>query len=614
MYYVHSLPWNQGLTLHLKIWYFCPNSSDINTMKSTIYILVLGLLTIWGCQPEKSPQSLNRNPEELVIRLEAEPDQLNPLLKTNAYAAQVLEGVFSYLLTIDHNTFELLPYAVKSLPQINPIESGPLKGGLSYTFEILEEATWDDGTPMTGNDYVFSLKAALHPEVPAQHIRPYLNFIKDVQVDDSNSKIFTVYTAEPYILGLAAIGNSVQLLPAHHYDPNGWLTNIPFSVFTDESQLKKELSNNNNLHQFATDFTSEKYSRNPASVQGSGPYRLTSWEGGQQITLERKKDWWGDRALNKNQALRALPQKIIYKPIINTGTAIAALKSEEIDVLTKIDPANFNDLLNDGNLNQKYHFETPLSLVYYFIALNTQDIILSDRAVRQAIAYAIDIDEIIDKLYNGNAQRTISPVIPSASYYNSNIEPYPFNPNQSEKLLEQAGWSDSDGDGYFDKVIRGKKEKLEIRLAIPANSENARNLGILVQDNAKLAGISIVLEPKEGAVLLADWRNRSYQMTLSGSTISPDFWDPKQRLHSEGDNRTGFGNQYTDDLIDAIRITQDEKIRTEKYMELQEILHDEVAHIYLFVPTERLAIHKRYEPVTTPLAPGFVSHLLKLRE
>lgn len=583
-------------------------------MKSTYYIIIIGLLLVLGCQSEGSKQSFNRNPEELIIRLEAEPDQLNPLLKTNAYAAQVLDGVFSYLLTIDHNTFELLPYAVKSLPQINPIESGPLKGGLTYTFEILEEAIWDDGTPITGNDFVFSLKAALHPEVPAQHIRPYLNFIKEVKVDATNPKKFIVYTAEPYILGLAAIGNSVQLLPAHHYDPEDWLSEIPFNVFTDESLLEKELSNNNNFHQFATNFIGDKFSRDPASIQGSGPYRLISWEAGQQIVLERKKNWWGDSVMERNPALRALPQKIIYKPIINTGTAIAALKSEEIDVLTKIDPANFQDLLRDPAFNQKYHLETPLSLIYYFIALNTQDPILSDRTVRQAIAYAIDIDEIIEKLYNGNAQRTISPVIPSASYYNSNIEPYSFNPNQSENLLVQAGWSDSDGDGYFDKIIQGKKENLEVRLAIPANSENARNLGILVQDNAKLAGISIVLEPKEGAVLLSDWRNRSYQMTLSGSTISPDFWDPKQRLHSEGDNRTGFGNQYTDDLIDDIRITQDERIRTEKYMELQKILHKEVAHIYLFVPTERLAIHKRYDPVTTPLAPGFVSHLLKLRE
>lgn len=583
-------------------------------MKSTFYILSIGLLFTYGCQSDESSKSFNRNPKELVIRLEAEPDQLNPLLKTNAYAAQVLDGIFSYLLTIDHNTFELLPYAVKSLPQIKPIEEGPWKGGLTYAFEILEEASWDDGTPITGNDYVFSLKTALHPEVPAQHIRPYLTFIKDVLVDSINPKKFTVYTGEPYILGLAAIGNSIQLLPTHLYDPEGWLSNIPFAIFTDETQLEKELSNNQNLQQFASYFTQEKFSRAPESIQGSGPYRLVSWETGQQIVLERKKEWWGDQAKDKNPVLRALPEKIIYKPIINTGTAIAALKSEEIDVLTKIDPANFQDLLNDPTLNQKFHFKTPLSLIYYFIALNTQDGLLSDRNVRQAIAYAVDIDEIIEKLYNGNAQRTISPVIPSASYYNSNIEPYSFNPNKSEELLEQVGWTDSDGDGYYDKIIQGKKEKLEVRLAIPANSENARNLGILVQDNAKLAGISIVLEPKEGAVLLADWRNKNYQMTLSGSTISPDFWDPKQRLHSEGDNRTGFGNQYTDDLIDAIRVTQDEKMRTEKYMELQNILHEEVAHIYLFVPTERLAIHKRYEPITTPLAPGFVSHFLKLRE
>jgi len=224
------------------------------------------------------------------------------------------------------------------------------------------------------------------------------------------------------------------------------------------------------------------------------------------------------------------------------------------------------------------------------------------------------VDEVIEKLYDGYAQRTVSPMLPTAKYYNSNIEPYKFNPNKAKELLKNEGWEDTDNNGIVDKIVMGKKEELSINLAIPANSENARNIGLLFQDNAKMAGINLILEAKEGSVLLADWRQKNYEITISGSTISAFSWDPKQRYHTEGDNRTGFGNAYTDNLIDELRTTKDEDKRFKNYQEIQQIMHDEVAHLYLFVPTERIAIHKRFDPVPSPLAPGYVTGLLKLKD
>jgi peptide/nickel transport system substrate-binding protein len=576
---------------------------------TTMRVLFLLTLFLYSCSDSENSSQFKRNDNSVIIRLEADPDQLNPVLKTNAYSAQVLDGIFSFLLSVDPYTFELLPQVAKALPIIKENENG-----LSYTFEIHESAVWDNGDPITADDFVFSLKCVLHPSVPAQHLRPYLNFIRDVEIDSGNPKKFTVITDDTYMLGAAAIGNSVQILPEYIYDPQGLLRNIPIKVFCNEDAINSALEVIPELKKFAEDFGGSKYSADPAFIVGSGPYKITSINPGQEITLQKKENWWGDQLKDKYPSLRAFPEKLIYKIILDNSTAIAALKSEDIDVLTKIDPANFKDLLQTDFLSKSYNFETPLSMVYYFLAFNTTHPSLSSRNIRQAIAYSIDVDEVIEKLYDGYAQRTVSPMLPTAKYYNSNIEPYKFNPNKAKELLKNEGWEDTDNNGIVDKIVMGKKEELSIKLAIPANSENARNIGLLFQDNAKMAGINLILEAKEGSVLLADWRQKNYEITISGSTISAFSWDPKQRYHTEGDNRTGFGNPYTDGLIDELRTTKDEDKRFKNYQEIQQIMHDEVAHLYLFVPTERIAIHKRFDPVPSPLAPGYVTGLLKLKD
>jgi peptide/nickel transport system substrate-binding protein len=573
-------------------------------MRSLLFLT----LFLYSCSDSSKISDFKRNDSTVIIRLESEPDQLNPILKTNAYAAQVLDGVFSFLLSIDPYSFELLPQTAKSLPIIKETENG-----FSYTFEIHESAVWDNGEPITGDDFVFSLKSVLHPLVPAQHIRPYLSFISDVEVDTGNPKKFTVYTSGSYMSAVAAIGNSVQLLPEYIYDHQGLLRNIPINVFCNQEAIESAIEVIPELKQFAESFSSSKFSTDPAFIIGSGAYKISSILPGQEIILVKKTNWWGDLLKDEYPALRAFPEKLIYKIILDNSTAIAALKSEDIDVLTKIDPANFKDLMQSDYMAKMYNFETPLSMIFYFLSLNTTNPKLNSKIVRQAIAYSLDIDEVIEKLYDGYGQRTISPVLPTAKYYNSNIEPYRFNPIKAKELLKSEGWEDTDNNGIVDKVIHGKKQDLIIKLTIAANSENSKNIGLLFQDNARMAGIEIELEAKEGSVLLNDWKQRNYEMTISGGTMSAFYWDPKQRYHTKGDNRTGFGNDYTDSLIDELRTTNDETLRLKNYLEIQKIMHDEVAHLYLFVPTERMAIHKRLEPVSSPLAPGYVTGLLKLR-
>jgi len=248
-----------------------------------ILILVVIISTVFSCKREPAVD-FKRTDNTVIIRLEADPDRLNPLLSTSAYGRVVYEQIFSYLVVQDQATLEFIPQLAQSLPTRQEKNDSLI----AFTYEIRKEAKWDDGTPVTANDFVFSLKAALNPKVPAQRLRPYLAFIKELTVDSGNPRRFTV-VSEKYILAEEAIGAAVPVMQESHYDKNGLLREIPLQDFLNAEKIAALSESDPRLAQFAEGFSAELYSRESAGVTGSGPYKLVTWETGQRISLERKK-------------------------------------------------------------------------------------------------------------------------------------------------------------------------------------------------------------------------------------------------------------------------------------------------------------------------------------
>ena len=253
-------------------------------MKST-YLYFLLLLLCFACvEPEIS------RPENVVtVRLPAEPERLNPILSTSGYASQVERHIFMPLLQFDEQSLELSPMLAKSRPVIEEIKTGKYQGGLALTFEIRPEAVWDDGTPVTAEDYIFTFKAVLNPEVASPGFRAYLDFLKDIQVDPGNPKKFTVYTDRKYILTEAALGNT-EVYPKHLYDPEGIMDNYSVLQLTDQDALKALLARDTLLKSFAETFNSPKYSREKGFINGCAAYELEEWGRDERIVLKRKKN------------------------------------------------------------------------------------------------------------------------------------------------------------------------------------------------------------------------------------------------------------------------------------------------------------------------------------
>ncbi len=579
----------------------------MNRLNISVFLSFFLLLLAVSCKTD--PQSaakvdFKRTGNSVVVRLEAEPDRLNPLLTTTNYGRQIAEQIYLYPIGFHPTAMELQPELLSAMPVATDITEGPWAGGVVYDFTIHKAATWDDGVPVTGADYIFTVKALLNPNVQAPHLRPYLSQIKDIQPNPDDPRQFRVTVDQKSISALEFIANTFGVMPEHICDPEGLLADIPVTDFTDPEKIEALAQSDERLQQFADAFNAPRFSNDPAVIQGAGPYRLVEWETGQRIVLQKKENWWGDRLADDYPLLKALPDEIVYKPISNATTAVTALRAEEIDAMHNIPSNEFIDMREDTYMTDRYHFQTPVSLAYYFISVNTNDPILSDLNVRKALAHAVNPDEIIENVYLGFGERTASPVHPSSPIYNQDLQPYAFDIERAKTLLAEAGWEDSDNNGILDKVIDGRRTDLQLTYLLNASSEQSRNIGVLLQDNARKAGFDIVLEGLEPRVLIGNIRQKDYQIASAGSTI-PTTWNPQQRYHTGGDNRTGFGNAETDALIDRIALTMDADERRSMYKELQQAIYDQYVEIFLFVPEGRTAVHQRFASEPSPVTPGY---------
>ena len=587
----------------------------MNTIK---FIKFLGLtfasaLLILACSGDNGKgngggsklNSKKANDPSVTVWLLSEPESLNPITSTSSHALNLINLVFSRLLEYDPKTLKLVPQSAVNRPEIKEISEGEYKGGMSLTYEIAKDAVWDDGKPVTAYDYVFSVKTIKNPMVNSGQRRPYFEFIKDIVVDESNNKKFTIYSNERYFAAEETSGD-LQIMPEHIYDAEGLMKK--FSI-KDLNTKFSELASNADINRFADQFNDPKYARQ--TVVGSGPYKFKEWASGQHVILERKKGWWADK-IKDNPMLKAFPPQITYKVVSDEGTAITMAQEEGLDVMGITKPRKFIELKEDDNFQKLYDLSTPETFNSLYLGINTKNPKFTDKRVRKAIAHLVNKDDIITSLYSELAIKCNSPINPKKPYYNNDLKEVKFDIDAAKSLLAEAGWVDSDKNGVVDKVVGGKKTEMIIKFKYNEGNETRKNIGLLFQEAAKSAGIKVELEVREWSAYLSDLKARQYDVVCGGwNNTSPNLDDLKQLWHTssdtpDGSNRTGFGNAETDKIIDEIRTTFDENKRNQLYKKIQEIIHDEMPCVFICVPSACLVIHKRFKNVeTSVLAPGY---------
>lgn len=566
------------------------------TIKNTLYAILFICLAIVVVSIFVNINSSSSNvyKDEVVIHTLSDAQGLNPVTVSDATSRKyILPNIMQSMLAFDNVSLKLVPVLAADLPEVKN-----LGDEIEVTYEIRPEAKWDNGTPVLVNDVLFSYKAIFCPKVNSDNSKPAIDFVKDIRTYSDNPRKFTIIASKN--IGIVeGTGIEVNIFPEYIYDANHLLRKYSISDFIAHDN---KYINDKNVIEFSDFFNSQQTMRDTAFVHGSGAYNFVSWETGQRLVLERKKNWWGDQLKDINQYFEAYPKKLTFVTINNFTTALTALKNEQLDFIYVTPVKDYTDLDNSPKFVKNYYKSEPAQLAYQAIGVNNKDKILSDVKVRQALSYLVDVDQMISKVLYGKGLRTNSAILPmKTNIINPNIKPYPFDIKKGKEILAEAGWKDTDGNGILDKVIDGQKTELEISYSYNSGNSLREMIGLLMQRVFYQSGIKLNIKALEWSLYLDELKKHKCQLWYQGWVTGPGLDDNKQLFHTSssngGSNYGSFGNAESDKILDEIRVEFDTTRRKELYYKWQEIEHNQVPYIYLYVQTYRNCIHKRFENI-----------------
>jgi len=527
----------------------------------------------------------------LIYLTISQPDELHP---TNSLSLDIEINSYTqvYLVNIDYQNLTVKPQAIESLPTISA-------DGIRYTYKLRNDITFDNGEPLTVEDVIFTYKANKCPLTNNPQTKPFLENIIDIVADKSKPGEFTMIMKEKYIHNLDLI-EDYPLLQRSFFDKNNVLAKYSFAQFSDKNfkaDQQKELSD------WASEFNSAKYGHDVNFLVGAGPYKIEKWDPGQSITLVRKKNHWSEKS--SNPPIHAFPERIILKLNKDENSQMLEFKAQTIDATTYLSTKTLLELQKDPSFNANYNSAFTSTYNFWYAAMNCKPDgvknkkLFVDKRVRRAMAMLTPVAQINKVLNNSRNPRMVGPVSPFKPEYNSDLKLIELDVEAAKKLLDEAGWKDTDGDNIRDKIIDGVKVKFEFNLNYMTSTVDWKNTALMISEQMYKAGIKAIPTPLEFAVHYANARSHNYDMMLgvnSGTFTSEDYtqnWHSSSWLN-KGSNFSGFGNAASDALIDSIKFTLDDTERNRMAKELQVMIYDEQPYIFLFASQRRTVIHKRF--------------------
>jgi peptide/nickel transport system substrate-binding protein len=465
----------------------------------------------------------------------------------------------------------------------------------------MDEPTWDNGEQLTVADVIFTFKAIKCPLTNNPHAKPYLENLKTITQDPANPRKFTLVMKKKYIQNIVFL-TDYPLLQESYWDKGKVLQKYTFEQL---DEVGFNAASKKDLNGWATEFNSPKYSRNPEFLVGLGPYRFEDWKPGQSYTLVKKENHWTSKLKSPSAYHTAYPDRIIFKNNSDPNSQILEFKSQAMDASTWLDVKMMLDLQADPNFNQNYHSRFTNTYNYSYMAFNCRPDgvehkkLFEDKRVRRAIAMLVPVDEINVVLNNGKNTRMVGPVSPLKEEYNKGLALVEFNLEAAKKLLDEAGWKDTDADNIRDKVIDGQKTKFEFDLHYMTSTVTWKDMAQMISEALYEAGVKCNITPLDFAIHYDRARNHKFDAMLAswaGSSVPEDFtqiWHTSSWA-SKGSNFGGFGNVKSDALIDSIKYTLNDAKRHGMVKELQSIIYEDQPYVFLYAANRRNVIHKRF--------------------
>jgi ABC-type transport system substrate-binding protein len=326
----------------------------------------------------------------------------------------------------------------------------------------------------------------------------------------------------------------------------------------------------------------DEYGRHPV---GTGPFIFEEWRTRDRIVLVANENYWRGRPSL---------DKVIFRVIPEEGSRMLALRTGEVDVVLKPSPPE----LPAFEADLAFKLDETNGLRVFYLEFNLSQKPLDDVRVRHAIAYAIDKVSILDNILEGAAGPTITSLLAPGvfGYYGWDTEEmYPYNPEKAVSTLNEAGWTDEDGDGVLEK----NGEDLVLSF-MPAKGRYLKDIEIAEAIQAQLAevGIQVKMDIFEWATAFGKSRSAELPYHLLSFGWVTTNADADYTLHSmfiseltppTGWNSFRYSNAEVDRLVELGRVTVDQEARKQIYARAQAILAADLPFVPIYT-TKELAV------------------------
>jgi ABC-type transport system substrate-binding protein len=555
-------------------------------MNRNLILYLFCALIITSCVNERD---LSQN--TVVAHILSQPDGLHAYNNNSVMRSYIFSYTQKTLLGLDIESLEYVPSLLTDLPTSS-------KDNKTFYFELKDNITWDNGEKLTGEDVIFSTKIMLCHLTNNSQIRPiYNSVIKSVDLDIENPLKFSMKALDINWTAKTILGG-IYIQQKSYWDPNGILDNISFDQI-----LNRGFEETDEIANWFNDFNHADNGYKPENLKGLGPYKVSEWEASQYITLIRKENWWGinDSSLDNN----AFPEKIIFKVIKEDASSYLALKNQEIDVTTNIGTVKLMKLQERDYFNNNYDSDFLDRYGISYIGLNMKPDGIKhkpffvDQKVRRAIAYMIPIDEIVEVMMHGKASRQTSNISALKKTYNDTLELIPLDIEKAKALLAEAGWIDTDGDNIRDKVINGVKTPFSFKFSYMA-SPTSKEIVMMMKESMYKAGIVAEPTPMDFSLFYKNAGDHKFDAMLAGWGSSAAYSNPMQLWHTsswvnKGSNFCGFGDAYSDALIEEANTTLDYDTHRNALLKLQAKIYEDQPYVFLYITKRKFAIHKRFD-------------------
>lgn len=477
----------------------------------------------------------------MVFLSDREPDELNPLTFDTYPANQVVHLLFRTLAWRDSTLSNYAP---------NLAREWEMEDDSTLLVHLRPDVRWHDGEPVTAEDVVFTLEMMKDERVAS----PRQNDVAAVaSAEARDSLTVAVRLARTAPATVNAVLETI-VVPAHLLDtvPPERMRFSPFG-------------------------------RNPV---GNGPFRFGGWQSGQQLTLVADPDApEGRPALNR----------IVMRIVPEVNQAMTELLAGEGDLL-KV-PSDQRSRI-ESSPNVELHQAPRVRPAW--IAWNVERPPVDDRRVRRALLMGIDREGIAEGLFAGAGEAAYSPIPSALREHSEDVRPIPHDPAGARRLLEEAGWTDADGDGVREKGGRPLRVEVEYNAADPTR----RDVLVAIQQQLAQIGVDLAPRPYESVAWVDRLRNREFQGSFWGWGWGPGVVGPNAELvfHSRsiaprGPNFAGYSNPRADALIDSLLVETDTAAARRLWREFEQTIVDDAVYAPIYLDPEFFAVNDRFANV-----------------